>query len=180
MTKLLIVNNSMREVSAGNKIAEYVKNRAEAIGDVDAEIVSLRDINLPFYYHPMTPAMPEYEVTDEAAKQWQKHVVEADAIVTLTPEYNFGMAASQKNAIDWLYPEWEEKPVVAVGYGWGGAQKALPHLNDVMRKVSANILADDAASLFFTKTIDLTGAVIDEAAASAEVDKAIKAVVAAV
>lgn len=180
MTKILIVNNSMRAVSAANQLAEFVKDIAENIDGVEATVVSLRDINLPFYYEPMTPAMPEYQVTDPAAKIWQKYVVEADAVVTLTPEYNFGMAAAQKNAIDWLYDEWKDKPVVAVGYGWGGAQKALPHLNDVMHKVNANILENDAANLYFTKSIDLNGSVNDEAVATEEVTKAIKAVVAAI
>lgn len=179
MKKILIVNNSMRENSAGNKIAEFVKKIAMQHDDIDVKLVNLRDINLPFYYDPLTPAMPEYEISDDAAKLWQKHVMVADAIVTLTPEYNFGMAASQKNAIDWLYAEWENKPVVAIGYGWGGAQKALSHLNDVMRKVGANILVDDAASLYFTKTIDLTGGVIDEQTAENEVSKAVKALIVA-
>lgn len=179
MTKVLIVNNSMRAASAANNLSAYVKNLADNLDGVESTVVSLREINLPFYYESTTPAMPEYEVTDPAAKVWQQHVVEADAIVTLTPEYNFGMAASQKNAIDWLFAEWKDKPVVAVGYGWGGAQKALPHLNDVMNKVGANILEDDAANLYFTKTIDLSGDVTDETVAGEEVTKAIKAVVAA-
>ncbi len=179
MTKLLIVNNSMRAASAGDKIADFVKDIASKHEAVEPTIVNLRDINLPFYNEPMTPAMPEYKITNPAAQVWQKHVQQADAIVTLTPEYNFGMAAAQKNAIDWLFAEWDKKPVVAVGYGWGGGQKALPHLNDVKRKVGANILADEAASLYFTKTIDLSGEVIDRETASAEIDKAVTAVVAA-
>lgn len=179
MTKLLVVNNSMRPKRASSQIAEFAKSIASAIDGVEVAVADLRDLDMPFFNAPVSPADPSFEIVDPSVLRWSSLVQEADAVVTLTPEYNHGMAASQKNAIDWLYEDWKDKPVVAIGYGWGGAKHALPHLNDIMHKVGANILVDDAAHLYFTKTINLDGSILDEAAVQSEVSKSIQAVLAA-
>ena len=41
----------------------------------------------------------------------------ADAFVFVTPEYNHGMPATLKNAIDYLHHEWQYKPAGFVSYG---------------------------------------------------------------
>jgi NAD(P)H-dependent FMN reductase len=44
------------------------------------------------------------------------------------PEYNYGPAAVLKNAIDWVYPEWNRKAVAFVSYGGTGGVRSVQRL----------------------------------------------------
>lgn len=92
---------------------------------------------------------------------WQKLIDWAEAVIMLTPEYNSGIAPAQKNAIDWLYKEWQGKPVIVVGYSWSGAANSCKHLSEVLIRVGAKE-ALPAIELSFGKEITPNGEVIDE------------------
>ena len=49
-----------------------------------------------------------------------------------TPEYNHGYAAVLKNALDWVFPEWNGKPVGFVSYGNAGGARAIEQLRQVV------------------------------------------------
>lgn len=49
----------------------------------------------------------------------------------MTPQYNRSFRGPIKNAIDYLFAEWDSKPVVIVGYGWSGASDAAADLTKV-------------------------------------------------
>jgi NAD(P)H-dependent FMN reductase len=56
-----------------------------------------------------------------------------DAYVFVTPEYNRSIPAALKNAIDFLYPEWNDKAAGFVSYGAdAGGARAVEHLRLVM------------------------------------------------
>jgi NAD(P)H-dependent FMN reductase len=73
---------------------------------------------MPFFDQPMTPAMPgppAYE--DEVVKKWTAEIARSDGFIFVTPEYNYGPSAVLKNALDWVYPEWNRKATTFVSYG---------------------------------------------------------------
>ena len=79
---------------------------------------NLRDYPMPFFDQPAMPATPgrrPYE--HEVVKKWTAAIAQSDGFVFVTPEYNYGPPAVLKNAIDWVYPEWNRKAVGFVSYG---------------------------------------------------------------
>ena len=65
---------------------------------------------------------------DEAAGRWQKKMAEFDAYIFTAAEYNRGPTAVLKNALDYAYKEWANKPVAFVGYGGVGGARAIEQL----------------------------------------------------
>jgi NAD(P)H-dependent FMN reductase len=96
-------------------IGQWVRDRAVAHGGFEVELVDLAEINLPFLDEPGHPRLGQY--TKPHTKDWSARVDAADAFVFVTPEYNYGMPGSLKNAIDYLHREWAYKPVGFVSYG---------------------------------------------------------------
>jgi NAD(P)H-dependent FMN reductase len=69
--------------------------------------------------------------------------------VFVTPEYNHGTSAALKNAIDFLYKEWNNKAAGFVGYGSAGGARAVEHLRLVMGELQvADVRAQVMLSLF--------------------------------
>ena len=172
MSNVLVVLASARKGRAADEISEHVKADIDARDGMNSTVADLKEINLPFFDNELAPASPEYTITNPRALIWQKLVAESDAVVFLTPEYNHTLSAIQKNAIDTLKAEWEGKPVVVVGYGWGGASLALVTLTEVLTFLKTD-LKPNPALLSFMKDINLDGTAIDEAAVAEKIKIAI-------
>jgi NAD(P)H-dependent FMN reductase len=115
MPKLHVILASTRPGRAGEPIADWFVERAAAHGAFDVELVDLAEVALPFMDEPNHPRLRRY--THEHTKAWSARVDSADAFVFVTPEYNYGLTAPLKNAIDYLHFEWQHKPVGFVSYG---------------------------------------------------------------
>lgn len=113
--KLMIVIASTRPGRAGEPIGEWFRATAEAGGTFEIDYADLAEINLPFMDEPNHPRLRQY--TQQHTKDWSARVDAADAFVFVTPEYNHGMTAPLKNAIDYLNQEWQYKPLGFVSYG---------------------------------------------------------------
>ena len=86
---------------------------------------------MPFFDQPMPPAMPgrpPYE--HEVVKKWTAQIAASDGFVFVTPEYNYGTSAVLKNAIDWVYPEWNRKAAAFVSYGSAMGARAVQQLRE--------------------------------------------------
>lgn len=120
--KLLIVAASVREGRAGRRVADWFVEQVEADGRFEADLVDLKELNLS-YEMSAVPAseVKNFEYEREEDRQWSNRVRVADAVVFVSPEYNHGMPASLKNALDHLHAEWNNKPAGFVGYGAAGA-----------------------------------------------------------
>lgn len=160
MTKTItIMTGSVRPNSVGDKLLPLVQKSLEDEG-ATVRVASMKELQLPFVDSEVIPAAEEFVPTHESVIAWKKLVDESDGLVMLTPEYNYQMSAVQKNAIDWLYQEWKDKPVGVVSYGWGGGEKSFVMLEALLEKVEAKLLPE-AAHLYFTKDISPTGDVIE-------------------
>ena len=124
--KIAVIIGTTRATRFGEKPAKWIHGVAAARGDMDLELVDLRDYPMPFFDEPATNAwMPS---KNEVALRWQKKVAEFDGYIFVTAEYNRGVPGVLKNALDYAYPEWNRKPAAYVGYGSVGAARAIEHL----------------------------------------------------
>jgi NAD(P)H-dependent FMN reductase len=98
---------------------------------LDFEIVDLREIGLPFLDEPETAARGDY--AHEHTRAWSRLVSSYDAFVLVFPQYNWGYPAVLKNALDFLYAEWRDKPVGLVTYGTRGGGRAATALQMVLQ-----------------------------------------------
>ena len=93
----------------------------------------------------------------EHSRRWAAVVESLDAVVLAMPEYNRGYNAALKNAIDYLYAEWDGMLVACVGYGWSGAQFARSALRQTLERIGMVVI--EGAALHFERTLDLDGTV---------------------
>jgi NAD(P)H-dependent FMN reductase len=115
MPVLRIIIASTRPGRAGLPVANWFIEVARAHGGFDVEVTDLAELDLPFMDEPKHPRFREY--THEHTRAWSETVAASDAFVFVMPEYNFGINAPLKNAIDYLHHEWHDKPVGFVAYG---------------------------------------------------------------
>lgn len=113
--KLKIIIASTRPGRKGPAIAEWIRDRAVAHGGFAVDILDLAAIDLPFMDEPNHPRLRQYQ--HQHTRDWSAAIDDADAFIFVTPEYNYGMTAPLKNAIDYLHAEWQYKPVGIVSYG---------------------------------------------------------------
>jgi NAD(P)H-dependent FMN reductase len=112
---LMVVIASTRPGRIGLPVGEWFEARALGHGGFDVDLADLAEINLPFMDEPKHPRLREY--THQHTRDWSARVEAADAFAFVHPEYNYGMTAPLKNALDYLNAEWSYKPVGLVSYG---------------------------------------------------------------
>jgi NAD(P)H-dependent FMN reductase len=130
--RIQVIIGSTRPARFGEKPARWVAERLAERGDLEVEVVDLRDHPLPFFEQPRPAAYTLRDYPDAATERWGRKVDEADGFVFVTSEYNHGYPASLKNAIDHIFPEWHRKPVAFVGYGNVGGARAIEQLREVV------------------------------------------------
>ena len=131
MIKIQVIIGSTRQNRFGDKPAKWIMEELKKKENFKAELIDLRDYQLPFFNEPMSPATSKGNYTNEAAKKWAQKVAEADGYIMVTPEYNHGYSAVLKNALDYVYAEWNNKPVAFVAYGSMGGARAVEQLRGV-------------------------------------------------
>lgn len=132
--KLTVVLASTREGRRGEKVAKWFLPIAEADDRFEVTLADLKEYNLPFYAEETEPSEREdKKYSHQRVQRWSDTIDNSDAIIFVMPEYNHGMSAPLKNAIDHIYWEWLEKPVGFVGYGSRGAQDAINSLSHTVK-----------------------------------------------
>lgn len=123
-----VIIGSIREGRFGDKPAAWISEQIKKQEGIAVEILDLADYNMPFFNESVSPAYKQEPYKNEAVSRFTKKIAEADAFVIVTPEYNRGTSAVLKNALDWIYPEWNNKPVAFVAYGGVGGARAVEQL----------------------------------------------------
>ena len=128
MTKprIAIILSTTRAARFGHKAGEWIHNIAKERSDMEFELVDLRDFPLPFFDEAATNAWVPTQNAEGV--RWQKKVAQYDGYVFVTAEYNHGVPAVLKNALDFAYAEWNRKPAAFFGYGGVGAARAIEQL----------------------------------------------------
>lgn len=147
MIKIGIILGSTRPGRNGEGVARWVYEQAKKRSDAQFELVDIADYNLPLLDEPIPPSQGKY--SKEHTKKWAAKIASLDAFVFVTPEYNHSTSGALKNAIDFLYAEWNNKAAGLVGYGSAGGVRAIEHLRGIMAEIQiADVRASAAFSLF--------------------------------
>ena len=149
MTKIGIILGSTRPNRNGEQVANWVYEVASRRGDAEFELIDLRDYPLPHLDEPLSASFGQYQ--NDHTKKWAEKIASFDGFVMVTPEYNHSTSGVLKNAIDYLYGEWNNKAVGFVSYGGAGGARAAEHLRlvagelqmaDVRQQVALSLLSE--------------------------------------
>jgi NAD(P)H-dependent FMN reductase len=159
MLKVAIITGSTRPGRKSETVARWVHGIAAQRSDAAFEVVDIADFDLPLLDEPMPPILNQY--SKPHTKAWAARIGTFDAFVFVTPEYNHSTSGALKNAIDYLYREWNDKVAGFVSYGGVGGARAVEHLRLIMGEIKvADVRAQVALSMFtdFTNFSQLTPA----------------------
>ena len=156
MYQLKIIISSTRPGRKGIHVADWFIEAVKKYPDFEVEVLDLAQINLPFIDEPNHPRLQKYE--KDHTKEWSSKIDSADAFVIITPEYNYGMPPTLVNAIDFLYKEWNYKPVGFVSYGGiSGGTRSVQMCKEIMTTVKLVPIPEAVNLPFFEKRIDDRG-----------------------
>ncbi len=131
LPNIAIIVGSTREQRAGIRVARWFMDIAAQRQDLHPELIDLKEWDFPMFSDANLPSTGVY--TTEITKRWSATVAACDGFVIVTPEYNHGYPAALKNALDYLYREWNRKPVAFVSYGSSaGGARSVEQLKQVV------------------------------------------------
>jgi NAD(P)H-dependent FMN reductase len=142
-----IVLGSTRPGRNGEAVAKWAFEIAQKRTDAEFELVDIAEYDLPLLDEPVPPSQGRY--SKEHTKRWAEKIGSFDGFIFVTPEYNHGTSGALKNAIDFLFAEWNNKAAGFVGYGSAGGVRAVESLRLVMGEIMvADVRSQVQLSLF--------------------------------
>jgi NAD(P)H-dependent FMN reductase len=147
MTRIGIILGSTRPGRRGAQVANWVMEHAKARADAEFELIDLVDYPLPHLDEPLPPSMGQYQ--NAHTQKWAATIAKYDGFIFVTPEYNHSTSGVLKNAIDYLYAEWNNKAMGVVSYGAVGGARAAEHLRLIAGELQmADVRTNVALSMF--------------------------------
>ena len=147
MMRVAIITGSTRPNRIVGPVAHWVLEVARKRRDAEFELVDIAEYQLPLLDEPIPPSLGRY--SHEHTRRWAAKIAPMDAFVFVTPEYNHSVPGALKNAIDFLYAEWNNKAAGFVGYGSAGGVRAVESLRLVMGELQvADVRAQVMLSLY--------------------------------
>ncbi len=154
MTRIGVILGSTRPGRRGEAVARWVMDEASRRRDAEFELIDLADYPLPHLDEPLPPSMGQYQ--NAHTQEWAATIGRFDGYVFVTPEYNHGTSGVLKNAIDFLYAEWNNKAMGVVSYGVAGGVRAAEHLRLVAGELQMADVRTNVALSFFTDFVNFT------------------------
>lgn len=142
MLRIAVIIGSTRPNRVGERVARWAHETASRREDAEFELIDLLDWDLPLYDEPKPPAAGPH--TRPHTIRWGEKIASFDGYLFVTPEYNHSTSGALKNALDYLYSEWADKPSGFVSYGGMGGVRAVEHLRGIMGQLR---MADVRAQL---------------------------------
>ncbi len=156
MVIIKILTGSVRPGRFNIQPANWIRDIAMKRKDITVDFVDLAEVNLPFLDEPASPKQRKY--TKDYTKQWSKRIEEGDGFIFVTPEYNHGVSPVLKNAIDFLWHEWNYKPVAYVSYGSeAGGARSVEHLRGIAAETKMYDLRDQMVLSNYWNHLDENG-----------------------
>ena len=156
MFNLKIIIATTRPGRKGPAVASWIYELAKQRDEFSVELLDLAVVNLPFLDEPRHPKFRDY--SKDHTKRWSKKIDEGEAFIIVTGEYNYGYPAPLKNALDFLYQEWNYKPVSFVSYGGvAGGTRSVQQLKQVVNAMKMTAVMESVNIPFFEKYIDKSG-----------------------
>ena len=166
MPKLMVLTTSTRPSRKGPAVASWATQFARSHGKFEVEAVDLASFGLPVFDEPDHPAKQAY--VNEHTKHWAAAVTAADAFVFVLPEYDHHMPSSLVNAMQYLFREWNYKPVGFVSYaGVSGGLRSVETARLFCTTFKLVPMVEQVILPFFEKKLDKDGVFLaDEVADS--------------
>lgn len=146
--RIAVIIGSTRPGRVGPQVASWVMDQAKD-RPATYDLIDLADVNLPFLDEAIPPSMHQYQ--NEHTKEWAEKIGSYDGFIFVTSEYNHSYPAPLKNAIDYIYAEWNNKSLGLVGYGSLGGARSIEHLRGIAAELQ---LADVRQQLSFSLFTD--------------------------
>ncbi len=158
---LAIIIASTRPGRVGLPVGRWIDQRAREFAGFDVRLVDLAELNLPLLDEPKHPAQRQY--VHDHTKAWSEQVESADAFIFVMPEYNHGMTAPLKNAIDFVSQEWAFKPVAFVSYGGAsGGMRAVQMVKQVVTALKMVPVSEAVAIHAVSRSLGPAGEFVPE------------------
>jgi NAD(P)H-dependent FMN reductase len=146
--RIAIILGSTRPGRKGKSVADWVADKAAERTAAEYELVDLVDNPLPHIDEPMPPSLGQY--AGEHTKAWAEKIASYDGFVFVSPEYNHSTSGVLKNAIDYLYGEWNNKAAAFVSYGSLGGARAIEHLRGICSELQIAHVRQQLSFSMFT------------------------------
>ena len=143
-----IIIGSTRPGRNGDKVAQWVYDHAVERDDAEYELVDLADFALPHLDEAVPASRGQY--ANDHTRAWADKIASFDGYVFVTPEYNHSTSGALKNAIDFIYGEWNNKAAALVSYGVHGGVRAAEHLRLVLGEVQIADVRQQVSFAFAT------------------------------
>jgi NAD(P)H-dependent FMN reductase len=128
--RIAVVIGSTRPTRICAGIAAWIAKNAQRGSSLNYELIDLAEVDLPLLDEPLKAALHQYE--HEHTKRWSATVSSFDAFFFVFPQYNWGYSAAIKNALDYLYDEWRDKPATFATYGTRGGNRAAAQFSSIL------------------------------------------------
>ena len=174
--KIQVIIGSVREGRTAIKVARWVQKGFEQLelNTVQLELVDLKDWDLPIFSGANPPMTGIYDQPKQQA--WADHIVQGDAFIFISPEYNHGYSPALKNALDYLGKEWQGKPAAYISYGGTNGSRSIDQIRQVgtqLGLVDTNAVIEIRDIFSRNKTEDFEPNPFDEKNLKAAIDKLI-------
>ncbi len=149
--KIGVIVCSQRSPRAGLQISTFVLDTLKEFQKAhpsprpyELSLIDLNDHPLPLYDEPEVPSQikSSSQYKHDHTRAWSEFISSYQAFIFVTPQYNWGYPASIKNAIDYLFHEWSDKPAMVVSYGGHGGGKAAAQLQQVLEGINMKVVKD--------------------------------------
>ena len=129
--KIQIIVGSIREGRVAIKVADWLCQAIQVADhpSLETEIVDLKAWDLPLFAGSKPPASGVYDQPKQQA--WSEKIAQGDAYILISPEYNHGYSPALKNALDYLYKEWQGKPAAFISYGGSNGSRSIDQIKQV-------------------------------------------------
>jgi len=132
--RIALILGSTRPGRRGDQIATWALDVARAHGGADFALVDLADHDLGNLDEPGNPNLQQYR--HEHTRAWGALIDGFDGYVFLVPEYNHSYPGALKNALDYVYREWNDKAAGIISYGgWVAGARAAEALRLVLAEL---------------------------------------------
>lgn len=149
--RIALIIGSTRKARFADVPAQWMLKQAQARGDLEVELLDLREFNLPFFDEVASSA--HIPSSSPEAVRWQQAIANFDGFIFVVAEYNHSLTGVLKNAMDQAYAGWSHKPFTAIGYGGVGAARAIEHLRLIaidLQMVSTHVAVHIGGADFFS------------------------------
>jgi len=163
MLNIPVILGSVRDDRKSIFPAKLMVEKLQQAG-FESQLVDFKQLPLPFFDNALMPVQmyPNYPYPNVQA--WSKIADAADAFIIVAPEYNHGYSGVLKNALDWLFIEFERKPVGLVGVSSGSVAgaRAIEQLRPIMENFTMFAMRETVMFAKAAEVFDESGKLLDE------------------